>query len=766
MHPTKKAVGNGTRVREAESPVKDVRQRERGSHGRDALQPAKIINVISVNSINDKKQKAREATESWMNTPISFPVITSEDISDEPLIIEAKVEGYFVRRVYVDEGSSVEVMFKHCFENLDEKTKARLKETQTDFVGFAGEISKPLKIIELEVCFGNGGLCRMTSMKFIVVRALSPYNVILVKPRLKTDDYGNPPREGLYPSREAFDKTRAKIRNEDLRTELEYFIEDYDEEREMEPRPEPLREATPTLPLRSHRVRRQRERVVGFKDAPNREGNRRRRNAEGIGPSETEGRGGSVTPFVRWIEDYPLSDGLKMPSHIGYYDRKGNPNNFLHLFEGAIHMKKWLMPVACHMFTDTLKDSARIWWNSQKTGSILNYEDLKAKFRKNSIVKKRHVDHDEIGEITFPPLPNVGSADPVIIKAYISGRKVPSSGLKHSSCRLSGEQSWPLGEIPLEITIEEGPTAIPIAKKDKEKATFFTREGVFCYKRLPLGLKNARDTYQRLIDKVFGHQMGRNMEVNADDMVIMSDFEDEMMANINETLERLRAINLKLNPDKCSFEVEEGRDVESNQKITTLSRFLSKSAERTLPFMKTLRSCTSENMVQWTKEADKAFRRMKECLESLPTMVLPTKGETLTMYLATSEEIVSAVLMAKRGKKQIPVYFVSRTLHGAELKYPELEKLILALVYAARRLRRYFQAHPIQVLNDKPINQILAKPGKSGRIAKWAIELGEHEIKFRGTNSIKGKILTDFLAETPLLKNKEAKDEEVKRKEP
>ncbi|GKF03968.1 hypothetical protein Tco_0034636 [Tanacetum coccineum] len=73
---------------------------------------------------------------------------------------------------------------------------------------------------------------------------------------------------------------------------------------------------------------------------------------------------GLVTPFVRWIGDYPLLDGLKMPSHIGSYDGKGDPDNFLHLYERAIRMQKWLMPVACYMFTYTLKDSARIWWNS------------------------------------------------------------------------------------------------------------------------------------------------------------------------------------------------------------------------------------------------------------------------------------------------------------------------------------------------------------------------------------------------------------------
>ncbi|GJX44435.1 hypothetical protein Tco_0261111 [Tanacetum coccineum] len=98
---------NTDRVREVES--LDVRQKGRGPHGMEAPQPAKVINVISVNSVKDKKQKVREMTEPWMNIPISFPVISSEDVSEEPLIVEAKVEGYLVRRVYMDEGSSVEV---------------------------------------------------------------------------------------------------------------------------------------------------------------------------------------------------------------------------------------------------------------------------------------------------------------------------------------------------------------------------------------------------------------------------------------------------------------------------------------------------------------------------------------------------------------------------------------------------------------------------------------------------------------------------------
>ncbi|GJR20217.1 hypothetical protein Tco_0968744 [Tanacetum coccineum] len=83
---------------------------------------------------------------------------------------------------------------------------------------------------------------------------------------------------------------RRQIRNEDLRTELEDFSEDYDEEREMEPRPRPTRETTPPLWPRSPGVRRQRERVVGFEEAPNRERSRAGRNAEGSRPLEIEAR--------------------------------------------------------------------------------------------------------------------------------------------------------------------------------------------------------------------------------------------------------------------------------------------------------------------------------------------------------------------------------------------------------------------------------------------------------------------------------------------
>ncbi|GKD31524.1 hypothetical protein Tco_1242302 [Tanacetum coccineum] len=107
-----------------------------------------------------KKRKCQlGGEEDWMNVPITFPPVQSDDVSDEPLIIEAEVEGYLVRRVFVDQGAAVQVMFEHCFCNLPSTVQARLTRTHTELVGFSGEQLLPMGKIELEVMFGSEGLC-------------------------------------------------------------------------------------------------------------------------------------------------------------------------------------------------------------------------------------------------------------------------------------------------------------------------------------------------------------------------------------------------------------------------------------------------------------------------------------------------------------------------------------------------------------------------------------------------------------------------------
>nr|GEV20322.1 reverse transcriptase domain-containing protein [Tanacetum cinerariifolium] len=123
-------------------------------------------------------------------------------------------------------------------------------------------------------------------------------------------------------------------------------------------------------------------------------------------------------------------------------------------------------------------------------------------------------------------------------------------------------------------------------------------------------------------------------------------------------------------------------------------------------------------------------------------------------FVYRSNDASYAVASGKLGRKwegpyETPVYFVSHALQGPELNYTPMEKLVLSLVFAAKRLRRYFQAHPIAVITDQTIKQIMSRPDVAGRLQKWSVVLGEHNITYRPWTSVKGQVLANFLVEIP-----------------
>ncbi|GJY35646.1 reverse transcriptase domain-containing protein [Tanacetum coccineum] len=235
---------------------------------------------------------------------------------------------------------------------------------------------------------------------------------------------------------------------------------------------------------------------------------------------------------------------------------------------------------------------------------------------------------------------------------------------------------------------------IKMAKEDEEKTAFITSQGIFCYSKMPFGLKNAGATYQRLMDKAFQKQIGQNLEAYVDDLVIKSCTEQEIIRDVEETFRTLRKINMRLNLKKYTFGMREGvflgykvnsdgltvcpdkveavlnlpspkclKDVQRlNRKLASLNKFLSKSTERSLPFFKTLKKCTKKSDFQWTTEVEAAFQQMKKLIAELPMMAAPQEKEELIIYLAAAKEAINAVLMTERDGKQIPIYFVSRAL--------------------------------------------------------------------------------------------------------
>ena len=241
--------------------------------------------------------------------------------------------------------------------------------------------------------------------------------------------------------------------------------------------------------------------------------------------------------------------------------------------------------------------------------------------------------------------------------------------------RACSKDSYPLPRIDtlVDLTVRHellnfmdafsGYNQIKMNEDDQERTSFVTNQGLFCYKVMPFGLKNAEATYQRLMNKMFTHQIGRNVQVYVDDMLVKSLREKDHLNDLQEMFNTLRSYNMKLNPSKCVFGVTAGKflgfmmsqrgievnlekvqaimelgpprtvkEVQSlNGKIAALNKFVSKVTDKCLPFFRTIRKS-----FEWTDECQKAFEDLKKYLSSPPLLSPFRPGEELYLYIAVS----------------------------------------------------------------------------------------------------------------------------------
>nr|GEX80869.1 hypothetical protein [Tanacetum cinerariifolium] len=429
--------------------------------------------------------------------PITFSLVSTEGVLDETLIVEAEVEGYLVRRIYVDGGASVEVMFEHCFENLSPAIKAKLKETQTDLVCFVREATKPLGKIELE--------------------------------------------------------------------------------------------------------------AVGKETSG-------RRRKEGRGQNKDDqcnGGGASELDIFRSIGRYRSRTTQEVQSSA----------------EALIENKMDIFS----------------WEPADMIGA-----------------PRRIIEHNLNGR-------------------YCSTGQVPHLDFQPGRVRNGFQIQVFLGCI-------QGLSPNSDVEEDDEKTAFYSDQGTYCYTKMPFGLKNAGAIVEE--GKFLGYMV---------------------------TFEGIRA-----NPKKTKVLA----DLHSPRTLKEMQSLAGKLA---------------------ALNGLSADEEMHHKL-SVPHPFIPKRN---FIRIPVSKEAVCVVLLTDQKGKQSPIHYVSRALNEVERNYAPMEKLALSLVHMTRRLRRYFEAHPVNIITDQPIKQILSKTEASRKLAKYDVELGAYNITFEPRNAMKGQVLADFITKTP-----------------
>ena len=221
--------------------------------------------------------------------------------------------------------------------------------------------------------------------------------------------------------------------------------------------------------------------------------------------------------------------------------------------------------------------------------------------------------------------------------------------------------------------------------------------------------------------------MGKNIEVYIDDMMVKSKMVSEHIGDLTNIFKILRGHKLRLNASKCFFGVGSGKflgymvthwriEVNPNQvkvinnlqpprnpkeiqRLTrmtaALNRFISRSADRCKPFFLLINKWKG---FEWSEKCAQAFQQLKDYLSRPPIMSSLETNEVLFAYIAVAPHAVSLVLIRIDDGKQQPVYYMSKSLHDAEIRYLPLEKAILAVVHGMRKLLHYFQAYTVVIL--------------------------------------------------------------------
>ncbi|GAU36139.1 hypothetical protein TSUD_316680 [Trifolium subterraneum] len=688
-----------------------------------------------------------------------------------PLLVRAKMANFDVRRILVDQGSSCDIMYSGLFKVLQLTEENLVPYVGSDLQGFNGSTTKPWGYVDLIVTFGENKAMKSVKVKFLVVDCPSLYNCIIGRPTLA----------------ELFAVSST------IHLKLKYYTKDGqvatingDIEAARRCFEAASRNLNSVVTPKKKKAEANLPGVNSISTKDEVELDARTSKKE----RKQEKKTGKDDLLIK--ENYrPIPDGEFELVPLGEDPTKG------------VKIGADLPDLVKRQLKACLRENAELFaWSAAEMPGIdpeVACHQLTIDPRASDVVQRRRKHSPEKAEAARKAVKDLLEANFIAEAQYTTWLSnvvlVKKSNGKWRMCvdytdlnRACPKDAYPLPNIDKLVDNSSGfkllsfmdaysgYNQIKMAEIDKKKTAFMTETGNYYYNVMPFGLKNAGATYQRMMNKVFHNEIGDMLEVYMDDMIVKSEEEIDHTIHLKRVFDQARKFNMRFNPEKCTFGVKAGkflgfylteRGIEANPDkcraffdyptpkskksiqtlngmLTSMARFVAKSAQHALPLFKLLRK---ETTFEWTEECEGALQHLKRALSEPSVLTRPVEDEKLYLYLAVASEAISAVLIRETEQGQKPVYFVSRALQGPELRYLQIEKIALAVIMAARKLRYYFLAHSIIIRTDQPVKQFLARPDMVGRMLKWSLELAEFDISFESRKTLKAQVLADFVAE-------------------
>ncbi|CAJ0596627.1 unnamed protein product [Cylicocyclus nassatus] len=327
------------------------------------------------------------------------------------------------------------------------------------------------------------------------------------------------------------------------------------------------------------------------------------------------------------------------------------------------------------------------------------------------------------------------------------------------------------------LDFQQGFHQIPLEETHCERTAFACFLGAFEYIRMPMGLKGAPATFQRIMDEFKKHLRAR-VFIYIDDLIITSETPDEHLNDIDEVLTKIEQIGMKLKASKCEFAQKEIKflgfvlskegirpnpektraidDYPTPKNPTDIKAFLGmcsffrRFVHNFAAIASPLTALTKKDApFIWTPECENAMQQLKQVLTTAPILVAPRLGLPFVIETDSSGKAVAGVLKQEQDNELRIIAYASRTLNSHESRYPAIELEALGVVFAVQKFRPYIDGAKCTVITDHaPLKALLHRKDLIGRLAKYQVILQEFDITIVYRPG-KANILCDTLSRHP-----------------